>query len=269
MRFCAPSAYPRSQQQHQWPGLPHPSACALRFSQPLDAFRSTASLPALFRAGSAHGIAPFRAFLLPRGRTPSSGADPLLALVPTRIHLDRLVALVGRSLLEPPDDRRLPSRAEAPSFQQLPPNPPSRPKPVRKVRRALPSADARRLRRTVELLAGAAPEGSVQRTSARSAANPRVLGGPDTPPACAATRRSMARFERLHSLPIETEVPFGKHGGRNPDRPEPKLLSRRTSRSSRESPERLLCSGRLRLPRRGPKTTPSPACSPSASSKSK
>jgi hypothetical protein len=59
-----------------WPGLPHPTACALRFSQPLDAFRSTASLPALFHAGSAHGVAPSRALLPPRGRTPSPAPIP-------------------------------------------------------------------------------------------------------------------------------------------------------------------------------------------------
>jgi hypothetical protein len=56
--------------------LPHPAACARRFSQPLDAFRSTASLPALFHAGSAHGVAPFRALLPPRGRTPSPTPIP-------------------------------------------------------------------------------------------------------------------------------------------------------------------------------------------------
>jgi hypothetical protein len=101
-----------------------------------------------------------------------------------------------------------PPEQKAPSFQQLPSTPPSGPKPIRKVRRALRSADARRLRRIAELPAGAAPEGSVQRTSARPASNPKVFGGPDTPPACAATRRSMARFERLHSLPIQDRSPF-------------------------------------------------------------
>ena len=38
MRSCAPSASPRTEQQQTWPGLPHPVACALRFSRPLGAF---------------------------------------------------------------------------------------------------------------------------------------------------------------------------------------------------------------------------------------
>jgi hypothetical protein len=38
MRFLSPTASPRSGQRLCWPGLPHPTACASRFSQPLDAF---------------------------------------------------------------------------------------------------------------------------------------------------------------------------------------------------------------------------------------
>jgi hypothetical protein len=38
MRFFAPTASPRTEQRLlNWPGLPHPTACASRFSQPLDA----------------------------------------------------------------------------------------------------------------------------------------------------------------------------------------------------------------------------------------
>jgi hypothetical protein len=37
---------------------------------------SATCLPALFHAGSAHGVAPFRALLLPRGRTPSPAPVP-------------------------------------------------------------------------------------------------------------------------------------------------------------------------------------------------
>jgi hypothetical protein len=37
MRFFAPSASLRTWQQPLWTGLPHPTACVLRFSQPLDA----------------------------------------------------------------------------------------------------------------------------------------------------------------------------------------------------------------------------------------
>jgi hypothetical protein len=37
LRFSAPTASPRSWQQLRWTGLPHPAACALRFSQPLGA----------------------------------------------------------------------------------------------------------------------------------------------------------------------------------------------------------------------------------------
>jgi hypothetical protein len=31
---CSPSASPRTRQRHRWSGLPHPTACAFRFSQP-------------------------------------------------------------------------------------------------------------------------------------------------------------------------------------------------------------------------------------------
>jgi hypothetical protein len=237
MRFCAPSAFPRSQQQHHWSGLPHPAACALRFSQPLDAFRSTASLPALFRAGSALGIAPFRAFLLPRGRTPLSGADPLLVFRPCS-NPSRPPRRSRRPKPPRTTEQPLPALQSRSSFDRpLPLNPlASRSSPG--VRRALRCAKVRRPCRTIELPADAAPEGSVRRTSARSARNPKILGGTDTPLACAATRRSVAWFERLHSLPVETEVPSGKHGGRNPERSEPKLPAHRTSPPSRRDPER-------------------------------
>jgi hypothetical protein len=42
----------------------------------LPARSSAACLPALFHAGSAHGVLPFRAFLLSRGRTPSPAPLP-------------------------------------------------------------------------------------------------------------------------------------------------------------------------------------------------
>jgi hypothetical protein len=38
MRSFSPSAYPRTGQRHEWPGLPRPTACASRFSQPPGAF---------------------------------------------------------------------------------------------------------------------------------------------------------------------------------------------------------------------------------------
>jgi hypothetical protein len=34
----SPTAYPRTGQRHEWPGLPRPTACASRFSQPPGAF---------------------------------------------------------------------------------------------------------------------------------------------------------------------------------------------------------------------------------------
>jgi hypothetical protein len=38
MRSFAPTASPRSRQRHEWTGLPHPTACTSRFSQPPGAF---------------------------------------------------------------------------------------------------------------------------------------------------------------------------------------------------------------------------------------
>jgi hypothetical protein len=44
-----------------FPGLPHPVRCAYRFSQPLSALLPR-SLPAFFRAGTAHGVSSLQSF---------------------------------------------------------------------------------------------------------------------------------------------------------------------------------------------------------------
>jgi len=38
LRFLPLQRFPRPEQRHEWPGLPRPTACAFRFSQPLGAF---------------------------------------------------------------------------------------------------------------------------------------------------------------------------------------------------------------------------------------
>jgi hypothetical protein len=75
LRFSAPTAFPRSRQQHD--GL----VCLTRPLAPsgflnLSTLSSTASLPALFHAGSALGVLPFRALLLPCSRSPSPASFP-------------------------------------------------------------------------------------------------------------------------------------------------------------------------------------------------
>jgi hypothetical protein len=75
LEVLPPTAYPRTGQRPSWPGLPHPTACAFRFSQPPDA---------LFRPEPAGLVScqirswgsPFRAFLLPRSRMPFPAPMP-------------------------------------------------------------------------------------------------------------------------------------------------------------------------------------------------
>jgi hypothetical protein len=75
LRFSAPSASPRSQQQHDGRVcLARP--LALSGFLDLSAPSSAVSLPALFHAGSALGVVPFRALLLPCSRTPSPAPLP-------------------------------------------------------------------------------------------------------------------------------------------------------------------------------------------------
>jgi len=59
-----------------WPGLHLPTACAFRFSQPLDAFIRP-SLPALFHAGSALGVT-LQSFLPPAQQYAVPSAFPLV-----------------------------------------------------------------------------------------------------------------------------------------------------------------------------------------------
>ena len=73
---CSPSAFPRSQQQHVGRVCLTRPLASSGFLDLSTLFVSAASLPALFHAGSAHGVAPFRAFLPPRGRTPSPTPIP-------------------------------------------------------------------------------------------------------------------------------------------------------------------------------------------------
>jgi hypothetical protein len=75
----SPTAYPRKGQRHQWPGLPHPTASAFRFSQPLDAF--IRPMPAgLVSCRIRSWGSPFRAFLLSHSRKPSPESSTLMPL---------------------------------------------------------------------------------------------------------------------------------------------------------------------------------------------
>jgi hypothetical protein len=65
----------------KWLGLPHPTACAFRFSQPPGAFIRPEPEPALFHAGSAPGVT-LQSFLPPAQPHAVSGAVPLLAFQP-------------------------------------------------------------------------------------------------------------------------------------------------------------------------------------------
>jgi hypothetical protein len=87
MRFVSPSACPRSPQQLRWPGLPHPTACVLRFSRPPDAFDP------------------------PRACRPCFMPDPLMGFRPSELCSCR-VAVRRLRRRSPPDvgPRSLPSR---------------------------------------------------------------------------------------------------------------------------------------------------------------
>jgi hypothetical protein len=99
---------------------------------------STANLPALFRAGSVHGVAPFKALFLPRGRTPFPVPIPSWCC-PFSFPSRRLAARApAEAFVEPPCDLVRRSRAEAPSRRALPSIPAGLGhKPVRWVRRAV------------------------------------------------------------------------------------------------------------------------------------
>jgi hypothetical protein len=58
-----------------WPGLPHPTACAFRFSQPPDALIRPEPAGLVSCQIRSWG-SPFRAFLLPRSRMPSPAPIP-------------------------------------------------------------------------------------------------------------------------------------------------------------------------------------------------
>jgi hypothetical protein len=62
-------------QRLEWPGLPRPTACASRFSQPLDAFIRPTPAGLVSCQIRSWGL-PFRALLLPRSRTPSPAPMP-------------------------------------------------------------------------------------------------------------------------------------------------------------------------------------------------
>jgi hypothetical protein len=70
-----PPAFPRLRLRHIELVYLASSPNAYGFSQPLDAL-TTPNLPALFHAGSAHGISPFRAFFLLRSLAPSLAPLP-------------------------------------------------------------------------------------------------------------------------------------------------------------------------------------------------
>jgi len=79
MRFLTPTASPRTWQQlggRVCLARPLASSGFLDLSTP----SSASCLPAIFQAGSAPGVEPFRAFLLPCSRTPFPAPAPLVAL---------------------------------------------------------------------------------------------------------------------------------------------------------------------------------------------
>jgi hypothetical protein len=141
---CSPSAYPRSQQQHQWLGLPHPAACALRFSRPLDAFlihREPAGLVSCRIRSWGCALQSFPPAAWPYA---VSGADPLLALVP----LDSISTSRSRSRPrrpKPPRTRTAAAFPPRPKPRRAEPLPPisTRPKPCRAERSPNPRAPQR------------------------------------------------------------------------------------------------------------------------------
>jgi len=82
----SPTAFPRMRQRLRGSGMPIPTACVSRFSQPPDAF--IRPMPAgLVSCQIRSWGSPFRALLLSHSRAPSSGAAPLLTLgTPERFH---------------------------------------------------------------------------------------------------------------------------------------------------------------------------------------
>jgi hypothetical protein len=78
---CSPSAFPRSQQQLCWPGLPHPSACVLRFSRPLDAFSIHCEPAGLVSCRIRSWGCTLQSFVPTAWPDTVSSADPLLTLV--------------------------------------------------------------------------------------------------------------------------------------------------------------------------------------------
>jgi hypothetical protein len=101
LRFSAPSASPRTRQQLRWPGLPRPTACALRFSRPLGAFirREPAGLvscrirswgcalqsfPPPAQPYAVSGAVPLLPLSTPFGTEPSARPRPPKRLLPCR-----------------------------------------------------------------------------------------------------------------------------------------------------------------------------------------
>jgi hypothetical protein len=68
--------------------LPHPAACALRFSRPLDAFHIHREPAGLVSCRIRSWGCALQSFTPTAWPYAVSGADPLLALVPSRFHLD-------------------------------------------------------------------------------------------------------------------------------------------------------------------------------------
>jgi hypothetical protein len=138
LRFSAPTACPRPWQQHDgqvclvWPLAPSGFL-------DLSALSSASSLPALFHAGSAHGVVPFRAFLLPCSRTPSPAPLPSCRWThlsepnpPRAVDCRSSLSRTGPvTTLEPP--KRLSSRGPSSRRNDLPARRPTVPRLVTEV----------------------------------------------------------------------------------------------------------------------------------------
>jgi hypothetical protein len=75
--------FPHPGQRPQWPGLPHPTACACRFSQPLDALNPPRACRPCFMPDPLLGFA-LQSIAPPVRPYAVADADPLLMLGPSK-----------------------------------------------------------------------------------------------------------------------------------------------------------------------------------------
>jgi hypothetical protein len=255
---CSPSAYPRSWQQHVG------RACLTRPLAP-SGFLDLSTL-----------------FDPPRACRPCFMPDPLMGLRPSELSSRRVAVrrLRRRSPLDVGPARRHPtSRSRSHPCRPKPPRIrtaavfPPEPKPRRaeplpptstapKHRRAErsrhpPVPKPRRMRRAARCVRIRRPTRIGHRSAPRRPEGPRR---PNRSPACPRPE-SPSRFERSHSHPVAAEAPPGIR------RPQPSARGAETPSAPDEPSEpsgarRPLPLERPRLPRRGPKAAPLPACSP-------